>query len=102
MRVQNQKYVRRHGQALVQVVLGLATVVAGGAGYLLSDDRKVEWIVLPLIAAGLFGFGVALFSRARNRRKWSAAWDAYAARELDREPSRGSVPNEALAMAGTN
>jgi hypothetical protein len=100
--VENRNSVRRRGLVLVRSVLGLATAAAGGVTYVLADTGRVEWIVLPLIAAGLLGFVAALYSRARNRREWSAAWDAYAAGELKHETARSSVRDDALAWAGTN
>ena len=101
MNVRNRKSARRRGLVLGRSMLGLATAVAGGVAYVLADTGRVEWIVLPMIAAGLLGFGAALYSRARNRREWSAAWDAYAASELKRESARGAVTDGALAWAGT-
>ena len=78
MNVQNRKSRRRNGQATVRIVFGIGTVTAGVLAYLLSDASRVEAIVLPGIVMGLVVFGVALYSRARNRQEWSAAWDAYA------------------------
>ena len=69
------------------MVFGLGTVTAGVLAYLLSDVSRVEAIVLPGIVMGLVLFGVAVYSRARSRQEWSAAWDAYARREVSRESS---------------
>src|SRR5271166_959533 len=82
MDLQNRKSRRRQGQAMVRVVFGLGTVTAFVLAYLLSSTSRVEAIVLPGIVMSLVLFGVALYSRARTRQKWSAAWDAYARSEV--------------------
>jgi hypothetical protein len=78
MNVGNRRSARRRGQAILRVVLGLGTAVAAAAGYLSSGATRVEALVLPGLVIGLFVFAFALYGRARTRREWSAAWDAYA------------------------
>jgi high-affinity Fe2+/Pb2+ permease len=102
MNVQNRKSRRRNGQATVRVVFGLGTVTACVLAYLLSDTSRVEAIVLPGIIMGLVLGGVAIYSRARSRQEWSAAWDAYANTEGSRMSSDARVDQEILSWAGTN
>ena len=85
MNVQNRKSRRRSGQTMVRVVLGIGTLAAGILAYLLSDGSRLEAIVLPGIVMGLALFGIAVYSRARSRQEWSAAWNAYAMSEVSRE-----------------
>jgi high-affinity Fe2+/Pb2+ permease len=84
--LQNRRSRRRSGQAMLRVVFGIGTVTAGILAYLLSGVSQVEASVLPGIVMGLLLFGVAIYSRARSRQEWSAAWDAYAMSEISREP----------------
>ncbi len=102
MKLQNRKSSRRRGQVVVRVVFGLGTVSALVLAYLLSGENRVEAIVLPVIVIGLVGFGAAIYSRARNRQEWSAAWDAYAKRELSRELAGTPAENEVFSWAGSN
>ena len=85
MNVQNQRSRRRKGQAMERVVIGIGTVTAGVLAYLLSGVSRLEATVLPGIIMSLVLFGVAIYSRARSRQEWSAAWDAYAKSEISRE-----------------
>jgi high-affinity Fe2+/Pb2+ permease len=100
--VQNRGSRRRKGQAIVRVVFGLGAVTAGILAYLLSDGSLVEAIVLPGIVMALVLFGVAIYSRARSRQEWRAAWDAYAKSEVSRESFARPVIQETFAWAGTN
>ena len=59
---------------------------------------RIEAIVLPGDCHGLVGFGVALYGRARSRQEWSAAWDAYAEREVARKCGLRSMPDETLVV----
>ncbi len=102
MNVQNRRSRRRNGQAMVRVMLGLGTVTAGALAYLLSGASRVEAIVLPGIVMGILLFGVALYSRAKSRQQWSAAWDAYARSEVSRQSLDARVDQELFAWAGTN
>src|ERR1700733_15750216 len=93
---------RRKGQAVVRTVFGLGIVTALVLAYLLSPINPLEAIVLPAIVLGSVIFGVALYSRARYRQQWSAAWDAYARREVAggiRETARG---DRKFSMASTS
>ena len=69
---------------MVRIVFGLGNVTAGRWPLCSCRSTRVEAIVLPAIVLGLVTFGVALYSRARYRREWSAAWDAYAAERSSR------------------
>jgi hypothetical protein len=103
MNVQNHNSRRRRGQAMLRTLLAVGTLVSGLLAYLLSSTSRVESIILPGIVMGLVAFGVALYSRTRNRREWSAAWDAYAKRDVDRTSgNRWSIPDESLSLAGTH
>jgi hypothetical protein len=97
MNVRSQKSSRRRGQAMLRTVLGIGTVVAGALGYLVSDTGRVEATIVPVLVMGLFVFGVALNGRARARREWTAAWDAYAEREGTRKAAGPSRAHEAFA-----
>jgi len=81
MNVRNRRSGRRRGQVILRVVLGLGMAITGAAGYLSSGATRVEALVLPGLVMALFVFAVALYGRARTRREWSAAWDAYAESE---------------------
>jgi high-affinity Fe2+/Pb2+ permease len=100
--VENRKLRRPKGQRMVRVVFEIATVTAMVLAYSLSSTNRVEAIVLPGIVMGLALFGVALYSRARSRQKWSAAWDAYAKNEVSRESLEAPVDQGELSWAGTN
>ena len=67
----------------MRMVLGLGTALPL-ACWLICCQRPAESrrSFFPRIVMGLVLFGVALYSRARSRREWSAAWDAYAEREV--------------------
>jgi hypothetical protein len=81
MNVRTRRSGRRRGQAILRVVLGLGAAVAGAAGYLFSGATRAEALIAPGLVVGLLVFGVAVYGRARARREWSAAWDAYAERD---------------------
>jgi hypothetical protein len=102
MNIENRKSSRRNGHALVRTVFGLGTVTAGVLAYLLSDVSRLEAIVLSAIVMGLVLFGVAVYRRARNRQEWSAAWDAYADRDVSGDPFDASVNQGMLSWTGTN
>jgi hypothetical protein len=101
MNVQNRKSNRRKGQWVARTVFGLGMVTAGVLAYLLSPVSPFEAVVLPAIVLGSVTFGVALYSRARYQQEWSAAWDAYARREVAgviRETAKG---DRKFSMAST-
>jgi hypothetical protein len=102
MNVRNRKHGRRRGQAIVRLVLGVGTAVAGAAAYLSSDATQAGALVVPGLVIGVFGFGVALYGRARTRREWSAAWDAYAESEVTRNAAHPNLADQAWSWAGTN
>jgi hypothetical protein len=93
---------RRTGQVVVRTVVGLGTATAIGLAYLLARVNPLEAIVLPAIVVGSVIFGLAVYSRARYRQEWSAAWDAYARREFSGE-SRESVQGDRnFSIVNTN
>jgi hypothetical protein len=47
-------------------------------------------------------FGVAIYSRARSRQEWSAAWDAYAKSEVSPESFARPADQEIFSWAATN
>ena len=102
MNVRNRRLGRRRGQAILRVVLGFGMAVARAVAYLSSAATRVEALIVPGLAIGLLGFGVALYGRARARREWSAAWDAYAESEGTRRAVQATLPDEAFSWAGTN
>ncbi len=102
MNVQNRRSNRRKGQAMVRVVFGLGAVTTGVLAYLLFDASRVEALVLPGIVLGLALFGLTVYSRARTRQEWSAAWDAYARNEFSGESFDEQVDQEIISWAGTN
>ena len=87
MKVEKRKWNRRRGQVIARTVIGLASATAGLLAYLLSRVNQLEAILVPGILLGLVAFGVALYTRTRYRQQWSAAWEAYAQREI----ARGSL-----------
>ena len=102
MNVRNQKSGRRRGRAMVRTVLGLGTAVAGVLAYLVTDASRVEAVIVPGILMCLLVVGVAFYGRACNRREWSAAWDAYADREVTRDAASASVDHETWSWAAMN
>ena len=103
MNIQNQNARRRRGQAMVRTLLAVGTLVSGMLAYLLSSTSRIESVIVPGTVMGLVAVWVALYSRTRSRREWSAAWDAYAKRDVARtSANRWSIPEEALSLAGTN
>ncbi len=102
MNVQNRRSHRRNGQATRRFVFGVGAVTAGALAYALSDASRVEAIVLPGIVMGLVLFGIAVYSRARSRQDWSAAWEVYTKNEVSRESIAGAVEQEEFSWAGTN
>jgi hypothetical protein len=93
---------RRKGQAVVRTVFGLGIVTALVLAYLLSPINPLEAIVLPAIVLGSVIFGVALYSRARYRQQWSAAWDAYARREVAGDSRESVQGDRTFSMASSN
>jgi hypothetical protein len=81
MNVGNRRSARRRGRAILRMVLGLGTAVAAAAGCLLSGAPRIEALMLPGLVLALSVSAVALYGRARTRREWSAAWDAYTENE---------------------
>jgi hypothetical protein len=86
----------------VRGVLGLGAVSSGALAYSLSGNSQAEALVVPAIVMGVLVFGVALYSRARSRQEWSAAWDEYAEREGARGRARMNTEQEIFSWAGTN
>jgi hypothetical protein len=93
---------RGKGQAVVRTVFGLGIVTALVLAYLLSPINPLEAIVLPAIVLGSVIFGVALYSRARYRQQWSAAWDAYARREVAGDSRESAQGDRTYSMASSN
>jgi high-affinity Fe2+/Pb2+ permease len=87
---------------MVRVVFGVGTVTALVLAYLLSNTSRVEAIVLPGIVMSLVLFGVALYSRARTRQEWSAAWDAYARSEVSVVSFDAPVDQKTFSWANSN
>ena len=104
MNVQNRKSNRRKGQWVARTVFGLGIVIAGVLAYLLSPVSPFEAVVLPAIVVGSVTFGVALYlySRARYRHEWSAAWDAYARREVAGGIRETASGDRKFSMASTS
>jgi hypothetical protein len=102
MNVRNRRSSRRKGQVVVRTVFGLGMVTAGALAYWLLPVNPLEAIVLPAILLGLVTFGVALYSRALYRQEWSAAWDAYARREVARVSPESGKRERKFSMATTN
>jgi high-affinity Fe2+/Pb2+ permease len=92
---------RRRDQALIRAALLLGSLAAGVLAYLLSGVNLLEASVLPGILFGLLAGGVALHSRARSRQEWSAAWDAYAEREVRRGSFESNQEVGTLSLVGT-
>jgi hypothetical protein len=102
MNVQNRKSNRRKGQWVARTVFGLGMVTAGVLAYLLSPVSPFEAVVLPAIVLGSVTFGVALYSRARYQHEWSAAWDAYARREVAGGIRETASSERKFSMASTS
>jgi hypothetical protein len=102
MNVRNRKSSRRNGQVMVRTILALGAVTAGVLAYLLSGVDPLEAVVLPAIVLGLVVFGLALYSRARARQDWSAAWEAYAEREVAHDAFDSTEEERAFSVAATN
>jgi hypothetical protein len=102
MNVHNRGANRRKGHAVIRSVLGLGIVTALGLAYLLSPINPLEAIVLPAIVLGSVTFGVALYSRARYRQQWSAAWDAYARQEVAGESRESVKVDRKFSMVSSN
>jgi hypothetical protein len=86
---------------LNRAVLALGLLAAGALACLLSRVNPLEASLLPPVLLGLVAGGVALHSRARSRQEWSAAWDAYARREVARKSFESSQEDGTLSLAGT-
>jgi hypothetical protein len=102
MSILDRRANRRKGQVVVRTIFGLGMVTALVLAYLLSTVNPLEAIVLPAIVLGLVTFGVALYSRSRYRREWSAAWDAYARREFAGESREATKADRTFSMVSTN
>jgi hypothetical protein len=102
MNVRNRRANRRKGQAVIRSVLGLGIVTALGLAYLLSPINPLEAIVLPAIVLSSVTFGIALYSRARYRQQWSAAWDAYARLEVAGELRESAKGDRKFSRVSTN
>jgi hypothetical protein len=102
MNFENRMSSRRQGQVVVRTVFGLGMVTAGVLAYLLSPVNPFEAVVLPAIVLGSVTFGIVLYSRARYQQEWSAAWDAYARREVAGGPPEPSQGDRKFSMASTN
>jgi len=86
---------------LIRAVLVLGLLAAGVLAHFLSGVNPLEASVLPGILLGLMAGGVALHSRARSRQEWSAAWDAYAEREVPPESFESNEEDGTLSLVGT-
>ena len=103
MSAQNRKSNRRKGQAMVRTgLLGLGLAGAGGLALWLSGVYGREAVILPGIVMGLVILSVSLRGRARSRREWSAAWDAYSECEISRESFESSPDQEILSFTCYN
>jgi high-affinity Fe2+/Pb2+ permease len=87
---------------MVRTVSGLAIATACGLAYFLSGVNQLEAVLIPGIILGLVAFGVAVYGRVRNRRQWSAAWEAYAKREVAQDSFGSTEEDGALSIVGTN
>jgi len=77
-------------------------IAAGVLAYLLLPVDPLEAVVIPAIVLSTIIFGVALYSRARYRQEWSAAWDAYARREVAVGSPESAKGDRKFSMASTN
>ena len=78
LNTQCRKSSRRTGQAMLRAVFGLVLAASGALAHSLSSVYRHEAVIVPAIVIGIVMFGVLLRGRARSRREWRAAWDAYA------------------------
>jgi hypothetical protein len=102
MNNQNRTSSLRRGQIILRIVIGLAAVTAGGLAYLMSGANRLEAAVAPAILLAVLALGVAVYSRARNRQQWLAAWEEYAAREIGRRPHKITEDEEPYSLVGAN
>lgn len=102
MNVRQKRSGRRRGQVMPRIVLGLGALVAAGLGYLISGGGRSEAMIVPAVVMALLLFAVVLYDRARMRREWSAAWDAYARQESDRKSTGSRRAEAAWSLAASN
>jgi hypothetical protein len=102
MNVRNRSSSRSKGQVVLRAVFGLGMVAALALAYSLSEVNLLEAIVLPAIVLGAVTFWVVLYSRARYRKEWSAAWDAYARREGVGETRQAAQVDRKFSMVNTH
>jgi hypothetical protein len=87
---------------MLQTVFGLVLATSGALAHSLSSVYGREAVIVPAIVIGLVVFGVLLRGRARSRREWRAAWDAYALREVSRRSIESIPDKEILSWGGCN
>jgi hypothetical protein len=83
---------------MARAAIGVGAASAGVLAYLLSSVNTFEAVVIPTILFGLVTFAVALYGRVRNRRQWSAAWEAYARRDVSSQPFEAVAAKRASSM----
>jgi hypothetical protein len=99
--VANRKSSGRQGRAMVRAVSGLGAA-AGVPAYLLSGSSGLAAIIVPAILIALVILGMSVHARARRRRDWSAAWEAYARRESSRESVESISARRIFSWAQTH
>jgi hypothetical protein len=80
MKARNQKTERRGRleRAVLRTVMVAGLAVAGVLGYATrGDGEKLAASMSGMVGVAVVG-GVSSFGRVRARRRWEAAWDAYA------------------------
>jgi hypothetical protein len=87
---------------MVRTLVGLGTISACVLAYALSAVNPVEAVVLPVVLMGAVVLSIALLGRARSRREWSAAWDAYAQREVSDRSLIHVLGDDAISWAAPN
>jgi hypothetical protein len=92
---------RRTRISLIKLTALLGAVGAVGIWFWLSQRVSTPGWVAPAILGSAAVLGILWQLRARAARRWQAALDTYAEREIIRTKHRNDVATQFKAMSGT-
>jgi hypothetical protein len=102
MKVRNNKMSGGVGRAIFRAGIVLGAGVAGALLFRLPGIGRIEALLIPATLPLAAVIGVVWDNRVQARRRWQAAWDAYALSETFREPIPAVEQESAFAVAAAH
>ncbi len=102
MNHQQPRRARRENRVISRVGTGLGIVTACALAYMMSSVGRAETILLPVTLLATSFLSALVYTRARARRRWQAAWEIYSQRDVSRKPFNSVEQERTFSLVGTN